>query len=153
MVCHEDLPDAQHSDHHGVVLEADHADDARSCPAGEVSEGTVLGRAAPRRSWSMQSSASRCAGQGKQLAVRNCLFSLLSTPSTNRHARHLSSVTLTPESLLVCCCRPNNVGFSHHLPGTALASVAPGPLLANREELVFLSLQGHLCSGNFHDVH
>ena len=100
MVCHEDLPDAQHSDHHGVVLEADHADDARSCPAGEVSEGTVLGRAAPRRSWSMQSSASWCAGQGKQLAIRNCLFSLLPTPSISRHTRHLSSVTLTPESLL-----------------------------------------------------
>lgn len=37
VVCHEDLPDTQHSDHHGVVLEEDHADDARSRPAGEVS--------------------------------------------------------------------------------------------------------------------
>jgi len=47
VVCHEDLPHPQHFNHHGLVLEADHADDARSCPAGEVSRGSRAAKGDP----------------------------------------------------------------------------------------------------------
>lgn len=36
VVCHEDFSDPQHSHHHGVVLEAHHADDTPTRPPGKV---------------------------------------------------------------------------------------------------------------------
>lgn len=37
VVCNENLPHSQHLHYHGLVLETDHDDDTRSCPAGKVS--------------------------------------------------------------------------------------------------------------------
>lgn len=42
VVCHENLPHAQHLNYHDLVLEADQNDDACSCLAGKVSRGKSL---------------------------------------------------------------------------------------------------------------
>lgn len=82
VVCHEDLPDAQHSDHHGVVLEEDHADDPRSCPAREVS-GTCAGPGDPTE-------VVTAPRQSPWLGDRNCLF-ILSLHLGTLGAGHLHS--------------------------------------------------------------
>lgn len=57
MVCHEDLPHAQHLHHHGVVLEEDHYDVPTPRASGEVRAGfralvrLRAPRVGPPRAW------------------------------------------------------------------------------------------------------
>lgn len=44
VVCHEDVPDAQHPHHHDLVLETDHPHEQTACSAGEVSSSCVSER-------------------------------------------------------------------------------------------------------------
>lgn len=41
VVCHEDVPHAQHPHHHDLVLEADHPHEQTACSAGEVSSSCL----------------------------------------------------------------------------------------------------------------
>lgn len=42
VVCHEDIPDTQHPDHHDMVLETDHPHEQTPCAAGEVSAYLIV---------------------------------------------------------------------------------------------------------------
>lgn len=142
MVCHENLPHPQHSDHHDLVLAADHADDTRSCPAGEVSGGACawVGWPWPRR-WLLPGRA--CLWGTGFVSSPSPVHSL--HPGAPRNLNIVTASPLTPQRR--CCVYPWLLGGAqcqglcwHEVP-------PPGPgdnLLPLPEQCrVFLSPTGH----------